>query len=359
MKNVLKTFSIIALVAIIGFSMAACGSGGDDDGPGDGKTVTRIVIIGSPTKTTYVVGDKLDTSGLVVRAFYSDGTEQDVTGYTTNFDSSTPGTKTVTVSYRGKTATPTFTVTVYAKGGSGTFNSIYDFEVWLTAQPNNTATSPHTVKLNLSSLEGGAATAGSVGYIIRANANKYLSLDLSGCSITSIVDYPFHSCHNLTGVTIPNSVTSIGHTAFVACSLTSLNIPASVTSIGIGAFYNCTNLSSVNIPAGVTEIEEDVFSSCSSLASITIPNGVTSIGYEAFRNCTSLTSVTIPAGVTSIANFAFIDCPSLTSVTFLGENSSSVRILAFDGNLRDKYLDANGGIGTYVRVKGGSAWTKQ
>jgi len=154
------------------------GGGNDNGGNDNGKTVTSIVIAGFPTKTTYVVGDRLDTSGLVVKAFYSDGTNQDVTTYTTNFDSSTAGTKTVTVSYGGKTATTTFTVQVYAKGGSGMFNSIYDFEMWLTAQPDNTAASPHTVKLNVSSLEGKSSTAGSVGYIISANANKYLSLDL-------------------------------------------------------------------------------------------------------------------------------------------------------------------------------------
>jgi len=221
MKNTNKFFglALIAAIALNALLITACsdGGGGNDNGGNNnggtdnGKTVLSIVITGLPTKTTYVVGDRLDTSGLVVKALYSDGTNQDVTGYTTNFDSSTAGTKTVTVSYGGKTATTTFTVTVYAKGASGTFNSIYDFEVWLTAQPNNTATSPHTAKLNVSSLEGSSSTAGSVGYIIKANANKYLSLDLSGSSITSIggvlYDSPFFMCSNLTGVTIPNSVT--------------------------------------------------------------------------------------------------------------------------------------------------------
>jgi len=37
MKNLLKAFSIIALVAVIGFSMVACGGGGDDGGGGGGK----------------------------------------------------------------------------------------------------------------------------------------------------------------------------------------------------------------------------------------------------------------------------------------------------------------------------------
>ena len=126
--------------------------------------------------------------------------------------------------------------------GGGTFNSIYDFEMWLTAQPDNTAATAYAVKLNVSSFEGGGWTSGSVGYVINANKNKYLSLDLSGSSITSMgiivrggniiagngdsYEGPFCECSNLVGITIPNSVKSIGNLAFFNCtSLTSVTIP--------------------------------------------------------------------------------------------------------------------------------------
>ena len=119
----------------------------------------------------------------------------------------------------------------------------------------------------------------------------------------------------MTSVTIPNSVTSIGNSAFEHCSgLTSVTIPNSVTSIGWYAFYNCTSLTSVTIPNSVTSIGEGAFSGCSGLTSVTIPNSVTSIGINAFRGCTGLTSVTIPNSVTSIGNNAFYRCISLTSV---------------------------------------------
>ncbi len=78
--------------------------------------------------------------------------------------------------------------------------------------------------------------------------------------------WAFYGCSGLTSVTIPNSVTSIGYSAFGYCSgLTSLTIPNSVTSIGEFAFYGC-----------------------SSLASLTIPNSVTNIGGEAFAECRGL-----------------------------------------------------------------------
>ena len=117
-------------------------------------------------------------------------------------------------------------------------------------------------------------------------------------------------------VTIPNSVTSIGSSAFSGCSgLTSVTIPNSVTNIGSYAFQNCEGLTSVTIPNSVTSIGYSAFNGCSGLTSVTIGNGVTSIGYDAFYGCSGLTSVTIPDSVTSIGYSAFSRCNGLTSVT--------------------------------------------
>ena len=125
-------------------------------------------------------------------------------------------------------------------------------------------------------------------------------------SVTSIGYSAFENCTSLTSVTIPGSVTSIDYSAFENCtSLTSITIPDSVTSIGDSAFRSCTSLTSVTIPNSVTSIDSSAFSSCTSLIGITIPNSVTSIGYGVFQDCTSLSSVTIPNSVTSIGDSAF------------------------------------------------------
>ena len=133
---------------------------------------------------------------------------------------------------------------------------------------------------------------------------------------------PLYYAHHLylndteiTNLTIPNSVTSIGNSAFSGCSgLTSVTIPNSVTEIGNYAFYDCNSLTSVTIPNSVTEIGDYAFRGCSGLKSVTIPDSVTEIGDEAFKNCSGFTSVSIPDSVTSIGKWTFSGCSGLTTI---------------------------------------------
>lgn len=171
---------------------------------------------------------------------------------------------------------------------------------------------------------------------------------------------PAYCCQGLTkliSVTIPNSVTSIGLSAFSGCSgFTSVTIPNSVTSIGNYAFENCsglksftvedgkgkivfrghpfrnvslenlylgknwecdieeaipTSIKSVEIGNSVTTLPGYAFYGCSGLTSVSIGNSVTSISVAAFYGCSSLTSVTIPNSVTSIGDLAFYHCREL------------------------------------------------
>ncbi len=77
--------------------------------------ITSIVINTAPTKVKYYTGDKLSVTGLTLTAAYENGTKKTIeTGFTCSPTSfSTIGTKTVTVSFKGKTAT--FKVSVSLK----------------------------------------------------------------------------------------------------------------------------------------------------------------------------------------------------------------------------------------------------
>ncbi len=74
-------------------------------------TLSSISVSSKPTTTTYFVGDTLDTTGLKLKATYSDGSTKTITsGYKVSYDFSSAGTKTVTVTYGGKKTTFTCTV---------------------------------------------------------------------------------------------------------------------------------------------------------------------------------------------------------------------------------------------------------
>lgn len=146
--------------------------------------------------------------------------------------------------------------------------------------------------------------------------------------VTSIGDYVFYGCENLTEVTIPGNVTQIQYMAFSNCNgLTSVTIEDGVRSIGPSAFINCTRLTNVTIPDSVTTIREYAFSGCSSLSNLTIPDGVTTISSDMFSGCSSLSNLTIPDSVTTIGEYAFSGCSSLSdliipgSVTTIGNNA--------------------------------------
>ena len=193
-------------------------------------------------------------------------------------------------------------------------------------------------------------------------------------SVTEIGLEAFSGCTSLTNITIPDSVTKIGSSAFSGCSsLTAIdvevgnnnytsvngflfnkgktelicypagktdksyNIPNSVTSIGYSAFIDCTSITSITIPDSVTSIDSSAFGGCSSLKSITIPNSVTSIGYYAFYGCTSLTSVTIPKSVTGIDDWAF---------GYYYDNDykkiNNFKIYCYSGTAGEQYAKGNG-----------------
>ena len=155
---------------------------------------------------------------------------------------------------------------------------------------------------------------------------------------TELIKYPEGKSE--TSYTIPNSVTSIGESAFSYCySLTSITLGNSVTSIGDWAFCVCTGLTSITIPDSVTSIGDRAFVDCRSLTSVTLGNSVTSIGGYAFAGCTGLASITIPDSVTSIGGYAFYDCSGLKDVYYAG-SEAQWKAISVDDYGNDSLINA-------------------
>ena len=137
----------------------------------------------------------------------------------------------------------------------------------------------------------------------------YDSRDNCNAIIESATNTLVRGCKN---TLIPKSVTALTHSSFSCCPLAKIVIPESVTTIGHEAFVACRKLSEVNIPNSVTRIEHSTFRYCDNLTNIVLPEGITYIGAVAFSE-SGLKSITFLKNFPTIEEGAFW-C-GLTSVT--------------------------------------------
>ncbi len=224
------------------------------------------------------------------------------------------------------------------------------------------------------------STTGTItGYDIEGGLAVVIPSTINGVNVTGIGDFAFcifdehghPSGLGITSVEIPDSVTSIGNSAFAYNSLIELTIPNSVITIGTAAFqHNLTlanitignnvesigswafernHLSTITIPDSVTSIGSSAFAYNFILANVTIGNSVQSIGEWAFRH-NELTSISIPLSVTSIGARAFME-NNLTSITIAGSNVNIEDNLLNDYNNYFRNVYAWGGAGTYKGVQ--------
>ncbi len=180
-------------------------------------------------------------------------------------------------------------------------------------------------------------------------------------SITDIPDQCFTDCAQLTSITPPHSLRTIGRRAFKGCSaLQSFLLPPSLESIGLEAFSGCTSISEITVgsfahstigdvfpdspiqrivlsetlpslpdhafsgleqltrlilPESIRQIGSYAFAYCKSLASLRIPGAVNRIEEGTFKGCSNLAGLIIPDNNLYLGAYAFYDCALLTSVT--------------------------------------------
>ncbi len=228
--------------------------------------------------------------------------------------------------------------------------------------------------VNIMAFTGIATTSSSVAYpanqipqwafynFSRESGKTSLTSIVLPESITSIGVSAFYICRGFTGsLTIPNSVTSIGDHAFEECSgfNGSLTLSNSLTYIGVKAFRFCSGFTgSLTIPNSVSLINQFAFSECSGFnGSLTILNGVDSnsdgsygsLRNSTFLNCSNFTELNLPNNITEIGDGVFVNCAKLTKIKMPRSFPPTVYDNTFTGipkNLCTLYVPA-GAKGSY------------
>lgn len=178
-------------------------------------------------------------------------------------------------------------------------------------------------------------------------------------ALMSIGSDAFSGCTALSKISFYsyNKFRSIHARAFSGCTaLTDIALPETLQEIHEHAFEGCTSLSHIRIPKNVTTLHPKAFHGCSSIRSIewspthfessqsgsifeliapqitrfTFSSGVTYVPSRLCQDMTSLSSVILPNTITSIGTEAFYHCSSLSSVQF-SSSLKEIGMSAFEG----------------------------
>ena len=158
----------------------------------------------------------------------------------------------------------------------------------------------------------------SIGKSAFEHCSNLDSLTINGVATSMIGAYAFASCTSLTSLSLVGSFQTIGDSAFVNCGMTSLTIDATITSIEKYAFSS-RFLTLLSLTGNVQKIGDYAFANCTSLTSLSLTGNVQKIGDHAFDSCSSLYTVTLPKSLTSIGSYAFDSCTSLDSIEIPGK----------------------------------------
>ncbi|MCM1114315.1 MAG: leucine-rich repeat protein [Clostridium sp.] len=164
--------------------------------------------------------------------------------------------------------------------------------------------------------------------------------------VTEIGDSAFYNrdgvLDDISVISLPIGLTSIGANAFRDCNLTSITIPDTVTTIGEYAFQGNPMTGEIKLSAAMSNIPKGMFKN-TQISKFTIPEQITTIEAEAFTGCDKMTEITIPDTVTDV----YLNAKKLGSNPF-GFYESGAKITSF------KFVNAkmSSYIFTYARTLG-------
>ena len=222
-----------------------------------------------------------------------------------------------------------------------------DYSTWVKATYNVVTTSSATDLLGFSNMalvsemavleNGGSRAVAEPVVVTSANTYQFATTGMHTVYVkfvdmTKIPDYAFARCNELTEVTIPNSVQTIGKWAFLESSkLKKATFGSGIKTIEIGAFQACKQLIAVKLGSNVETIENQAFKDCMGMIELELGIGLKTIGQAAFNRCYKLSgALVIPEGVTHIGESAFSRCERLTEI-IIGSGVKTIGANTFSG----------------------------
>lgn len=158
-----------------------------------------------------------------------------------------------------------------------------------------------------------------------------------------IEDNAFNSCSNLTTITFPNTLRTIGDWAFGGgIGLTVLELPEGITSIGTGAFGS-SKLEKISLPNSIESIGNECFAYSTKLETVVLSENLQTVGRSMFHSCGALKNIKIPEGITTIEQSAFYNCSGLEYV-WLPTSLESIGNSAFFGCKALNHINIPSGV---------------
>ena len=184
-------------------------------------------------------------------------------------------------------------------------------------------------------------------------------------SVKSIPDFAFYGCSSLSAFSVQNSNTRYSSNAgvlfnknqdslfiFPALKAGTYSIPATVKHIGASSFENCYNVTSITFPSSVTSIGNYAFSYCSGITgSLTLPSSLKRLDDGAFYGCWNLTgTVTLPATLIEFGNYCFLESNYIKSFNVNTSNPvySSNNDVLYSKNMDSLFVCPPAKTGTFT-----------
>lgn len=196
--------------------------------------------------------------------------------------------------------------------------SIPDYLFYSSASLNGTLNLPPNLeRIGEAAFYG---CSGLTGNLVIPNTVHFVGKSaFYGCSGITCVTIGTSTNMIETGAFYMSSVTTINYNAincitesdmmtFAGDAVTSFNIGSNVKSIPNGLIYNCPNLTCITLPEGLTSIGSNNFHSSGFTGTLVLPSSLTQLGFGAFGQCTSLNSIQCNAIVPPNASAVFYGC---------------------------------------------------